>query len=135
MIRRPPRSTLFPYTTLFRSGDFVVVARASVQQNDDRPSERAGRGGVEVGEPNRRSGHPVVAHRADDDGAESREPRFLGRMGSPHRRGGGEQHEIAPEDESPPAGHRPSSSSGPGPLSQGEPFTQRNLTRLGNTVM
>src|SRR3712207_7545721 len=23
MIRRPPRSTLFPYTTLFRSGDFV----------------------------------------------------------------------------------------------------------------
>src|SRR5256885_3821033 len=29
MIRRPPRSTLFPYTTLFRSGQFagaVVVA-------------------------------------------------------------------------------------------------------------
>src|ERR1041385_2729749 len=30
MIRRPPRSTLFPYTTLFRSGydprDFVLVA-------------------------------------------------------------------------------------------------------------
>src|SRR2546430_5766434 len=26
MIRRPPRSTLFPYTTLFRSlGDFVVA--------------------------------------------------------------------------------------------------------------
>src|SRR3989475_477020 len=25
MIRRPPRSTLFPYTTLFRSGDVVVV--------------------------------------------------------------------------------------------------------------
>src|SRR2546430_13584780 len=24
MIRRPPRSTLFPYTTLFRSGDVVV---------------------------------------------------------------------------------------------------------------
>src|ERR1039457_7613961 len=23
MIRRPPRSTLFPYTTLFRSGDMV----------------------------------------------------------------------------------------------------------------
>src|SRR3712207_7740983 len=23
MIRRPPRSTLFPYTTLFRSGDWV----------------------------------------------------------------------------------------------------------------
>src|SRR5687768_18093260 len=26
MIRRPPRSTLFPYTTLFRSVPFVVVA-------------------------------------------------------------------------------------------------------------
>src|SRR5256714_7891920 len=24
MIRRPPRSTLFPYTTLFRSGDAVL---------------------------------------------------------------------------------------------------------------
>src|SRR2546430_3607249 len=24
MIRRPPRSTLFPYTTLFRSHDFLV---------------------------------------------------------------------------------------------------------------
>src|SRR3712207_8740248 len=24
MIRRPPRSTLFPYTTLFRSGDLVA---------------------------------------------------------------------------------------------------------------
>src|SRR2546421_5063320 len=28
MIRRPPRSTLFPYTTLFRSGRTVVVGRA-----------------------------------------------------------------------------------------------------------
>src|SRR3712207_7929652 len=25
MIRRPPRSTLFPYTTLFRSGEFGAV--------------------------------------------------------------------------------------------------------------
>src|SRR5258708_24047521 len=25
MIRRPPRSTLFPYTTLFRSEDFEVI--------------------------------------------------------------------------------------------------------------
>src|SRR2546425_9473866 len=25
MIRRPPRSTLFPYTTLFRSPDLVIV--------------------------------------------------------------------------------------------------------------
>src|SRR3712207_7592481 len=26
MIRRPPRSTLFPYTTLFRSDNFAAVA-------------------------------------------------------------------------------------------------------------
>ena len=31
MIRRPPRSTLFPYTTLFRSGDRLF------QREDDRP--------------------------------------------------------------------------------------------------
>src|SRR2546430_16250678 len=29
MIRRPPRSTLFPYTTLFRSGWWLVVAVAA----------------------------------------------------------------------------------------------------------
>src|SRR3712207_8008483 len=28
MIRRPPRSTLFPYTTLFRSADGAVEVRA-----------------------------------------------------------------------------------------------------------
>src|ERR1039458_1266222 len=28
MIRRPPRSTLFPYTTLFRSSDFAQPAHA-----------------------------------------------------------------------------------------------------------
>src|SRR5258708_35675493 len=26
MIRRPPRSTLFPYTTLFRSNDTAIIA-------------------------------------------------------------------------------------------------------------
>src|SRR5438132_4925147 len=26
MLRRPPRSTLFPYTTLFRSGLFMIMA-------------------------------------------------------------------------------------------------------------
>src|SRR5690554_7739533 len=28
MIRRPPRSTLFPYTTLFRSGDLAAALAA-----------------------------------------------------------------------------------------------------------
>src|SRR5438132_2369238 len=29
MIRRPPRSTLFPYTTLFRSADFSFIHRVA----------------------------------------------------------------------------------------------------------
>src|SRR3712207_9355425 len=32
MIRRPPRSTLFPYTTLFRSRDRSVLERDTGQQ-------------------------------------------------------------------------------------------------------
>src|SRR3712207_8842808 len=32
MIRRPPRSTLFPYTTLFRSPQQLVEARAIVER-------------------------------------------------------------------------------------------------------
>src|SRR3712207_8532429 len=35
MIRRPPRSTLFPYTTLFRSGE-VEVAEVDVQVGEDQ---------------------------------------------------------------------------------------------------
>src|SRR5258707_7183929 len=31
MIRRPPRSTLFPYTTLFRSGNLTLWADAEKQ--------------------------------------------------------------------------------------------------------
>src|SRR3712207_7170136 len=33
MIRRPPRSTLFPYTTLFRSGHAVRAAGAGAQSS------------------------------------------------------------------------------------------------------
>src|SRR3712207_8451931 len=31
MIRRPPRSTLFPYTTLFRSGSYAVSIPDSIR--------------------------------------------------------------------------------------------------------
>src|SRR3712207_7290737 len=45
MIRRPPRSTLFPYTTLFRS-----TGPAPPRDGRDRPGERLGdaRGAREV---------------------------------------------------------------------------------------
>src|SRR3712207_8197313 len=35
MIRRPPRSTLFPYTTLFRSRDPAAAARDAAQRQAD----------------------------------------------------------------------------------------------------
>src|SRR5258708_18892489 len=38
MIRRPPRSTLFPYTTLFRSGD---APAPPVDENAGRRAEEA----------------------------------------------------------------------------------------------
>src|SRR5256885_7667025 len=49
MIRRPPRSTLFPYTTLFRSHRAPVVrhtARSGIERRDPPPQmqRRARRG-------------------------------------------------------------------------------------------
>src|SRR5256886_4479556 len=49
MIRRPPRSTLFPYTTLFRSPDRLadrpdVVRRDLGERGElERPADRGGR--------------------------------------------------------------------------------------------
>src|SRR5438132_13828913 len=39
MLRRPPRSTLFPYTTLFRSVLAQVADQGSDDQQVDRPEE------------------------------------------------------------------------------------------------
>src|SRR2546426_5096416 len=71
MIRRPPRSTLFPYTTLFRSGagrDRRAVAPRGAQLRDEvrgdrRRAEggRRGRGAAGAGERGRRG---VMRHRA-----------------------------------------------------------------------
>src|SRR2546430_10134916 len=43
MIRRPPRSTLFPYTTLFRSLDRETVPRPGAKVAEARKAEHAGR--------------------------------------------------------------------------------------------
>src|SRR2546430_5614485 len=53
MIRRPPRSTLFPYTTLFRSRDEVVVG-ADLLQLPERLEQR-----VAVPQPDVVDGRPV----------------------------------------------------------------------------
>src|SRR5207302_8654405 len=39
MLRRPPRSTLFPYTTLFRSNQAVATSQEAVQ-NQNEPQLR-----------------------------------------------------------------------------------------------
>src|SRR2546425_6427181 len=61
MIRRPPRSTLFPYTTLFRSGNFLAESSTSPAGDTTRGpttassvslkhSRRAGKGSAERSE-------------------------------------------------------------------------------------
>src|SRR3712207_6860340 len=61
MIRRPPRSTLFPYTTLFRS-DPQLRVRARLRQRGvpahDHPRRRVLRRGGRAGRPARRRGGP-----------------------------------------------------------------------------
>src|SRR2546430_12400449 len=42
MIRRPPRSTLFPYTTLFRSGLIELVANARADLAEAQRESHAG---------------------------------------------------------------------------------------------
>src|SRR5256885_13239768 len=55
MIRRPPRSTLFPYTTLFRSGfssgahHGETAARVDVEHEHAQPRRLAHRAGHRVG--------------------------------------------------------------------------------------
>src|SRR5256885_9784466 len=72
MIRRPPRSTLFPYTTLFRSdrsGPLSVARTASSRQTARLGPEGDGLA-VPRADPRCREDHPI-----DDEGrAEHRAP-------------------------------------------------------------
>src|SRR3712207_7238540 len=63
MIRRPPRSTLFPYTTLFRSAQRVEVEARALRGEAEHAVRRAAvadpdgqRPGVEAGD----AGHAVA---------------------------------------------------------------------------
>src|SRR5438876_8393180 len=57
MLRRPPRSTLFPYTTLFRSPKLGPVPRIGRDEIDSAPCCVAG--GSATGEPLGTIRHPV----------------------------------------------------------------------------
>src|SRR5574337_1053050 len=57
MIRRPPRSTLFPYTTLFRSDVLRIGVRATFE-----PMQVGARTGAEFAEEPGLAGTRVAAH-------------------------------------------------------------------------
>src|SRR2546429_6263319 len=65
MIRRPPRSTLFPYTTLFRSPSASrdAAARSAAPENLDRGNRRRARLTAQSGRhlPKNRTGSGSVA--------------------------------------------------------------------------
>src|SRR5258708_23684618 len=53
MIRRPPRSTLFPYTTLFRSSNNIHILSGNAPIREDSVSDLGGlpTGETEIGSP------------------------------------------------------------------------------------
>src|SRR2546427_8122232 len=68
MIRRPPRSTLFPYTTLFRSHgeqDGVRVARGLTRRSGPRVSSRFSRELLQL-----LRGPRVAEHRSEEHTSE-----------------------------------------------------------------
>src|SRR5256885_8538350 len=74
MIRRPPRSTLFPYTTLFRSDRDVVARRRDRPHR--QPRERAGRAArrAQPDERGRRSPRHPHAVRSEEHTSELQSP-------------------------------------------------------------
>src|SRR5256886_11622509 len=92
MIRRPPRSTLFPYTTLFRSTlPFDDAPHRSGHDAEGRPPPcprpRVSVAGLARDEP----GRPAVSH--DPHGAGARAP-----PAAPHTRS--EEHTAEPQSHS-----------------------------------
>src|SRR5256885_8583132 len=75
MIRRPPRSTLFPYTTLFRSGrPQALLAAVGLQQDDGRLLADTGGIAPDVA---------VQHHIADDQDARLRSEEHTSELQSP----------------------------------------------------
>src|SRR2546421_11876387 len=66
MIRRPPRSTLFPYTTLFRSCRTPQMARSQSQQSDGTADRVLRRGGGAGDNRRRRGARSVPGHDVED---------------------------------------------------------------------
>src|SRR3712207_9081826 len=65
MIRRPPRSTLFPYTTLFRSAERAEAGRQRIAGNLDRA---VGKGKISADDREQQLGRISVASSLADAG-------------------------------------------------------------------
>src|SRR3712207_8057551 len=80
MIRRPPRSTLFPYTTLFRSQ--IATPGHRGRQQSRQPAPRAGGGGVlRAGDRTHRPGErrpwPELRRRSEEHTSELQSRQYL----------------------------------------------------------
>src|SRR5437764_2001798 len=72
MLRRPPRSTLFPYTTLFRSH-----AGRTPRRDDRRPQPHPALVGPGRATAIRRNGVVLVATRSEEHTSELQSPMYL----------------------------------------------------------
>src|SRR3712207_7844728 len=83
MIRRPPRSTLFPYTTLFRSGRYRPGGRrkhVAAQRDATAPGRyrlRSTRGRVDGSEPDLRCAGAGAGARSEEHTSELQSRQYL----------------------------------------------------------
>src|SRR3712207_7105846 len=90
MIRRPPRSTLFPYTTLFRSfGEESILLGARLQRRhgarEQAPSEEQEENERACPHPNEHQGVELARPRREKDQcAQERQDRKSTRLNSSH---------------------------------------------------
>src|SRR5437763_5345881 len=76
-MRRPPRSTLFPYTTLFRSSVHAASSSAIVRITLTIPDHGGGRGRGGAGEARRSRHGRHGAHRSEEHTSELQSPMYL----------------------------------------------------------
>src|SRR5258708_37281678 len=124
MIRRPPRSTLFPYTTLFRPR--AAPRRLDLPASPGRPGEAAGLRGDRRGHRHRAGGRP---------GRAGARPRDHGRRGSHLRPGpGGRRSPARAERAGVGAGRAPGALCGGGVPECGDRAAPHRSLRRGLTL-
>src|SRR3712207_7539130 len=75
MILRPPRSTLFPYTTLFRSVDLPPLQSPDSSGHTDRPTISGISARNSTQSPGRLAGSPMCQRRRSEEHTPELQPR------------------------------------------------------------